>query len=57
MSWWRAILPFRDFARLFDVVPYFLLGEIEQHRQNDQKDENLHSNPLACVLVRLCRPH
>src|SRR3954470_15337046 len=50
------ILSVRHLARLFDLVPDLLLGEVQQTRQHDQEDDDLEADALARHHVRLGRP-
>src|SRR5665213_484264 len=43
----RRILAGRDFARLLDLVPHLLLGEVHQARQDGQEDDDLETGALA----------
>src|SRR5215813_7879856 len=51
------VRPVRNLARLLNLIPDLLLGEIHQARENDQEDHDLKADTLARHHVGLRHPH
>src|SRR6185312_5998459 len=51
------VLAVSQLARLLDLVPDLLLGEIQKAREHDEEDENLEADALALHQLGLGRPH